>query len=334
MTYDNFLNYIVNTFQMKLGPDSNVRIQKVIKNNNVHLEALTISREDEFAAPSIYLNGYYEEYEQGKPLGSIVADISDVYDYSRTSFHINSEDIVDFNRASRLIAYKLINARDNEAYLASVPHIPYHDLAIVFYLLLEGADHENATAVITTRHMNMWGSNLDALFDLACANTPRLLKPVFMPLRDMLRELLLEDLRKQASDARLHEDLPEDCELSEETLEGLADSMLLELCGPPGEIDMYCISNDRRLNGAAAILYPGFMKEVSLKLGGSYYLLPCSIHEMIALKDDKDIDPIALENMVVEINNKEVALTDKLSDTIYYYDAERDSIKQLSALQA
>jgi len=330
MTYDNFLNYIVNTFQMKLGPESNVRIQKVIKNNNVHLEALTISRKDDFAAPSIYLNGYYEEYEQGKPLGSIVADISDVYDYSRTSFHINSEDIVDFKRASRLVAYKLINAHDNEDYLAAVPHIPYHDLAIIFYLLLEGDDHENATAVITTRHMNMWGTDLDTLFDLACANTPRMLRPVFMPLRDMLRDLLLEDLKKQADETRIQEELPDNCSLSEETLESLADSMMLELCGPPGDVDMYCISNDHRLNGAAAILYPGFMKEVSQKLGGSYYLLPCSIHEMIALKDDADIDPLALNHMVIEINNKEVARTDKLSDTIYYYDAERDSIKQLT----
>ena len=57
---------------------------------------------------------------------------------------------------------------------------------------------------------------------------------------------------------------------------------------------------------------------------GDYFILPSSIHEVLLLRDDGNMDYRALEAMVREINATQVAPEERLSDQVYHYDvAER-----------
>ncbi|MDO5410683.1 MAG: DUF5688 family protein [Lachnospiraceae bacterium] len=326
MQYDHFINYIRNSFQELMGPDVPVRIQPVLKNNNVHLDALTILPEGQNVSPSIYLNDYYKQYQTGTALNVIIREISDIYEGSRGMFHVNTENILNFSCARSLVAYKLINYDANQELLATIPHIRFLDLAIIFYLLLDSDTFGDATAIITNEHLALWETNLDALYELAAHNTPILLEINFMSLENLMRILIIEDLKQEAVAYKEQEQISDEGMLSEQTLELMAEDILTQYTSEEPHPEMFVLTNQSRCNGAAAILYDNALQQAADHIGGSFYILPSSIHEVILLPDEEDFEPANLIEMVKEINSNDVAATERLSDTIYYYDTESQQI--------
>ncbi|MCI6731295.1 MAG: DUF5688 family protein [Lachnospiraceae bacterium] len=331
MLYDSFKNYIRNSFTELMGPDVPIQIHSVLKNNNVHLDALTILPKGESISPSIYLNDYYSRYQNGASLNSIIREITEVYETSRNQFRINTDDIMNFNCARNLVAYKLINYDANSELLKTIPHIRYLDLAIIFYLLLERNGYAGATAIITNEHMEMWQTDTDTLYALAVYNTPRMLDISFTTLESMMREMIMEDLRYHASFYKELEKISDEGMLTEETISLMADDIMDQYTADSGQSDMFVLTNTSRSNGAAVILYENALVQAADRIGSSFYILPSSIHEMILLPAKED-DPFTVENleeMVREINLHDVAATEKLSDTIYFYDAESRTVSML-----
>lgn len=83
------------------------------------------------------------------------------------------------------------------------------------------------------------------------------------------------------------------------------------------------------INGAGVIAYPDFMEQVVAKLGGDFFDLPSSIHEIILLPDDGQVKAAELKTMVMEINEAEVRPEDRLSDNVYHYD-NREKIVEVT----
>lgn len=329
MQYDHFLTYIQHTFEEIMGPDVPVKVQSVLKNNNVHLDALTILPKGEQAAPSIYLNDYYRLYQRGTSLPSIIHEIHDIYENSKGSFCINTENILNFSCARSLVSYKLINYKANEELLKSVPHIPYLDLAIVFYLLLDSDSAGDATALITNEHLTLWETDLDALYALAAHNTPILLEIRFMSLERLMHALIMEDLKEEALHYKEEQQISDEGMLSDQTLSLMADDILDQYMEGNERPDMFVMTNSSRCNGAAVLLYEKALKRAAEKTGGNFYILPSSIHEVILLPDREGIEAKDLAAMVTDINAHDVAVTERLSNTIYYYDADEDLISCL-----
>ena len=62
------------------------------------------------------------------------------------------------------------------------------------------------------------------------------------------------------------------------------------------------------------------------KLGGAYYILPSSMHEVLLLAKDKDTDPSQLKEIVEEVNLTDAVSTDFLSNHVYEYDSDEDTV--------
>ncbi|MGN1023070.1 MAG: DUF5688 family protein [Lachnospiraceae bacterium] len=87
------------------------------------------------------------------------------------------------------------------------------------------------------------------------------------------------------------------------------------------------LTNRANLYGAAVVFYPGLLKSLSDVVGGSFYLIPSSVHEMILLPGENLLVPVAEVNeMIRDINRSDVAPKDILSETLYRYDPARDEI--------
>ena len=69
----------------------------------------------------------------------------------------------------------------------------------------------------------------------------------------------------------------------------------------PDENCMYVITNESKLFGAASMLYEEPIHELAEQVGGDLYILPSSVHEVIAVPADFD-SPEELAEMVYEIN--------------------------------
>lgn len=89
---------------------------------------------------------------------------------------------------------------------------------------------------------------------------------------------------------------------------------------------MYVVTNRYRNLGAAVMLYPDVWKKAVEKIGGSFYILPSSIHEVILIPENYGIGKIQLEVMVEEINDTEVDEEEILSDSVYYYNAKEGKV--------
>lgn len=82
---------------------------------------------------------------------------------------------------------------------------------------------------------------------------------------------------------------------------------------------LYMVSNSRAYYGAGSILYTWFLKDIADELQGDFYLLPCSVHEMIAIPVKEITDVQELHKMVCEVNRSEVSEEEYLSDNVYLY---------------
>jgi len=102
-----------------------------------------------------------------------------------------------------------------------------------------------------------------------------------------------------------------------------------EMLGLPNLFDMYIITNEKNYYGAGSVLCPNVLFNFASKKGCNLIMLPSSVHEWILLPDNGNLSPSMYADMVQNVNKKEVAIQDVLSDHAYYYDREKDEMREL-----
>ena len=94
-------------------------------------------------------------------------------------------------------------------------------------------------------------------------------------------------------------------------------------------IQLLVVTIDSRHYGAGTLVNSEVLREVSEKIGGDYVVLPSSIHEWIAHPYHEDELPM-YKAMVEDVNRTAVSLEERLSNSIYHYDAARGSLEVVS----
>lgn len=90
--------------------------------------------------------------------------------------------------------------------------------------------------------------------------------------------------------------------------------------------DLTVVSNKNGWCGAGVIMIPELFRSISNK---DLFILPSSIHEVLALPDDGNTEVEFLQSMVSEINKYEVAEDERLTDSVYKYFHEDNKIKKV-----
>ena len=102
----------------------------------------------------------------------------------------------------------------------------------------------------------------------------------------------------------------------------------LEDCGPEDAgSGMHVLSNQRKEFGAAVIVNPAVQKLCATRLGGDYYVLPSSIHEVILLPAKADYGRKELDEMVQDVNRQCVGREEYLGNHAYYYSAALERLE-------
>ncbi len=302
MTYENFKSNLIDRLQVALPPTVTISVQPILKNNNLILDGLLLTDVGINISPTIYLDHYFDLYEKGTDMSDICARIVSSYENARLEESIDMTFFENFDRIRSHIIYKVINASQNETLLNDVPHINYMDLAIVFCCFLPAnscalvADSSNATILIHNNHLALWGVTTDELYNVAKANTPVLMQPQVLPLVDTILELM-PDEDFGMSEEELYEDIP-----------------------------ILILTNTLRFLGAAAILYNDILGKCSKQLGGDFFVIPSSIHEVLLVPITPDIDREFLDSMVQDVNANHVAVEEVLSDHVYFYNHKTQAL--------
>ena len=78
-------------------PDCCVMVHKVTKNNNLVLTGISIRSKEVNLAPTIYMDGYYNDYKNGRPMVEILAEVERAYNTYKAEQDFDVSSITDFN---------------------------------------------------------------------------------------------------------------------------------------------------------------------------------------------------------------------------------------------
>ena len=82
---------------------------------------------------------------------------------------------------------------------------------------------------------------------------------------------------------------------------------------------MWVVSTSSNVFGAAAILCPDLIRKVQDRVGTEFYVLPSSVHEVLAIPKDGSFDPAELAMLVQSVNEAEVRPEERLSNSAYVF---------------
>ena len=89
---------------------------------------------------------------------------------------------------------------------------------------------------------------------------------------------------------------------------------------------MYIVSNERKTQGAAAIYNKELFKSFADLIDSDLVIIPSSIHELIVIKYVSGISIYELNNMVKEANETSVLPEEQLSDHVYIFNRNTNSL--------
>ena len=293
ITIEVFTEIIKSEMEKIYSSKCKIDVLNVVKNNGLHLTGITIRNRESNMAPTIYLDGYFADYKDGRTMENICKEIVQVYEKNKVQKDFSLEQVTDFKNVKDRICFKLVNREKNAELLADTPYVEYQDLAIVFYILVS-KDKSGITS-ITVRNslMDMWGMDADILYHLAKKNTQRLFRGRVLSMMEVMAEII-------GDSADAFED---------------------------SAFPMYVATNVFKMNGACILLYDGVLKKFAEKIGGDFYILPSSVHEVIFVPANGDMDARYLIQMVREVNATQVAPDEVLSDNVYIYHADKNFVE-------
>lgn len=295
MNYQEFKQAILHALRTKLGSSYQIITQDVIKNNDTHLDGLSILSEQCNISPTFYLNYYYERYQCGSSLSELCEDILLQHKTHAPNTSIDISFFTDYEKIKENIVFKLINYERNKDLLQNVPHFRYLDFAIVFNCLVNSGANGYGTILIQHKHLALWNLTADELLALAKKNTPALLQSELQSMTQVLLELFVED--KSVTCDELNSAVP-----------------------------MFVLTNNARIHGAACILYDNLLNEIGTMLDSDYYIIPSSIHEVLIIPTGRNTSLAELSKMVKEVNSTQLLNEEILSDHVYFYSRKTQSI--------
>lgn len=307
MRKEEFFEKVVNSMRERFGEEYNIMLKEIVKNNHVILNGLVIINKAMNVSPTIYLDIFWDAYRAGIRYDRIIDRIEQIYRRDIPQESIDMVFFTDFERVKDRICFEIVNAKENEELLSDIPYIPFLDLAICFYYAYSNEELGEGTILIHNSHIKLWNASAEQLMELAKENTPRLFPWECVSMENVMSEF--DDVETIVPGG------------TEESAGGACDNVNIK-----EEMDefleknpMHVLSNIKKIHGSVCFLYPGVIDELAEKFGGSIYILPSSVHEVILLADSGRDNPDDLKEMVRVINETQVDPEDILSDSLYYY---------------
>lgn len=261
-----------------------------VEKANLSYEALAVRLSDTNVGVSLDMEAAYESYKRTgsypKARENLMATLMRYFEDVPV---VDSVAISDYDIMKPKLAIEVISAEENAELLSKVPHERMEDLAVVYRIVLESNDDGRTSALVTGKLLELWGIDHDQLKADAMESVPQNRPAVIYDMVDILKEYG-------------------------------ADDMSFDISGRK-EV-MYMASVPDNIGGAGVIAYPGFMDQAAEKIGGDFWILPSSVHEVLLVVDDGKQSAKALCRLVQSVNTEEVRPEERLSDHAYHYDCK------------
>ncbi len=286
---EGFLSYMPKSYQ-----DMEVKVVPVDKVNR-KLDGLSLLAQDgeSMISPTLYINDMYEKYSKTGDLQGTLQEAAETMD---EVFREAELPPLDISTAKDNIIFQLVNTMQNEDMLKNLPHRDFQDLSVI-YRWVVSVEQQGLSSVVINNHVaESLGMGEEQLFRAAAENTRRILPPVVQSMNEVMRDMFVADgMPMELADLMIGEQEP--------------------------ETTLWVISNERKIDGAASMLYEDKLHSLAERVGTDLYILPSSVHEVIAVSVEMG-EPEELARMVAEVNMDQVDLSERLSNQVYHYDKD------------
>ena len=268
------------------GPeDIKIEERKVNKAQRGELNGVLFMKEGLLCAPTFYIEDFYKAYKDGTSIAVLSHDAIETAVRSMDMASLFAQDSLEMIGDSESLRVRMLDKGRNKNYLKDKP---YRELGCGFVYVAEIGRGEYG-AVITDELIKEYDMDENELFDKALNNTV-----VDFP-------AILHDLGESVIGD------PESCTNLLDPPYGST---------PAGAGPGFVLTNSRFFWGAGTLFYPGMIDRLHELLGGDFYVLPSSVHELILIAVD-DQDPQQLVDLVRSANRSVVKDNEILADDLY-----------------
>ena len=287
MTYEIFREILINGLNLILGESGELATNSVTLNNGHITEYLYLKMKDRAFSPAVYIRQAYDLYRRGESIGNVLKIVINELNKSKES--IESDLIIDWNKARNKVYPKLINTKLNEDMLKDIPHRNLLDLSVVYYVQAsEIEDSRKLCCLVNNFILDAWGISSEELYEVSKRNLETNKPALF----SKLSIFGLSEARK----------------LSDVTEEFI------------GEADMYVLTNRDNYMGAAYLMFPDIFERIASVAGDNLIILPSSVHELIIVKKESGMSTDFMASVVKEVNSHSLLSPDEvLSENVYGY---------------
>ena len=290
------LQYLPEEYQ-----ESSVSIMHMLKQNDTERTSISIRMPEEKISPVIYLESYFDEYEKGKTMDSILKEISTVRINSMTDSlrKFDYRLIMDYSYVQGRLQTRLYDTERNEKKLKELVHRDFGDLSAAYSIDMGGDANHSMAVMVRPELFKNWEITQEKLHeDSLRADLGR--KPRLCSLFSMIE--CITDGRHAVN----YLEQP-------------------ELYTKDNDMPMLVLTNGSGSFGASLIIHPDIQEKIAECMGGDYYVLPSSVHEVIIVPADgsTELSVRELNDMVRQINETQVAPEEQLSDKVQYYDSRK-----------
>lgn len=283
--------------------DMECRVMEQKKNNSVSQPAICVGMPGEQVAALIGVEPYYEAARHGEPLSTVIENFTIAVQKSMARKELIELFKLDqYEAVKDHLTVRLVNTKANREMLSRTLHREVEDLSLILAVRFPVTEEQEGSIKVTQKIAEQWGVGQDLLFEQAWENMERGQEPVLQSLPTVVRDILNGM------------DLGETILMPESMEEGN---------------QIYVLSNKEKMYGASVLFCPGVLEKVSHMVPEGFYILPSSVHEVLILPKGEDVSPKELGQMVRMVNQAEVKREEVLSDRVYEYDRERQTIRQV-----
>lgn len=302
MNFKDFVNEVKGNIKLFLPRDyenAEVSVMEYLKLNRAYT-GLVVRKEGEMIAPTINLNQLYEAYntQPGVTMETVCRKIADMV--SVAPIQVDLKSILNYEDVKDKLFIRVSSAEANKEVLENAPYQLREDLAITYHVAVGKDQHGLSSMFIKNDLLEQYGITAEQLHEDAIKSSPHVMPPEVSSMGALIDEMYQKNILMLTPDER---------EMLQETLQESSEMPTF-----------FVVTNTERVDGAGVIFYPEFMDNMGELLGNDFFILPSSIHEMLILPDDGQVDAEMLKEMVKEVNATQVAPEERLTDEVYHYD--------------
>lgn len=298
MNFDQFTTQVISEMRRRF-PGYDIQVQEVPKLQGESYTGMAIHPDGSDVALTMDLVALFDRFRNDLYLGGAMKAIErEIKEAVAQMPQFDMASLTNYERMKDKLTLQLVPAAKNKDLLADIPHRNIEDMALVYRFDMGHNERTSSSILVTNKILNAYGISAAQLHDDALEAASRSNPARLRNMNDVIRDMA-----------------------------GLAS---IETDPSP----MWVASIENGQNGACVIQYPDFLKSAAETLGGSFYVLPSSIHEVLLLADDTSPSLSELESMVRTINQAEVAPGERLSDNVFHYDSDLHIFENARAFEA